>query len=258
MIFTPWLTYNVCLIAQVIHSCMYAVCELQYTKFKTQLKLTFWAREPNSKLGRNKSALFLKTASTIWSVAHSGSRIGGRRGNLKFKVINWYYYSFKIFCHFWLAPIPQLILHNHVALGIWKMQQCTMYHWFNGIFAKKQGCLGNSEPKKGDLSYPKTKIVAKFLIKTIEEAQEYAKVYGILVKLQNSSHHTQPYSNDNLLLIINYTKPNKKLMDLNYCIKEYDSPLRKQLHCISDETKNLSVSFSSALKTLRFCQNKMN
>ena len=81
----------------------------------------------------------------------------------------------------------------------------------------------------------------------------------ILVKLQNSSHHTQPYSNYNdLLLIINYTKPNKKLRDLNYCIKKYDSSLRKQVHCISAETKTLSVSFSSALKTLRFCQNKMD
>ena len=129
-------------------------------------------------LGRNKSALFLKTASTIWSVAQSGSRIGRRRGNLKFKVINWYYYSSKIFCHFWLAPTPQLILHNRVALGICKMQQCTMYHWFDGIFARTRDCLGNSEPKEGDLSYPKTKIIAEFLIKTIEETQEYSKVYS--------------------------------------------------------------------------------
>ena len=53
-----------------------------------------------------------------------------------------------------------------------------MYHWFDGMFAKKQGCLGNSEPWKGDLSYPKTKIVAEFLIKTIEEMQEYAQVYS--------------------------------------------------------------------------------
>ena len=88
--------------------------------------------------------------------------------------------------------------------------------------------------------------------------QEYAKVYSS--QTANSSHHTQPYSNYNyyLLFIINYTKPNKKLMDLNYCINKYDSSLRKQLHCISAETKNLSVSFSSALKTLRFCQNKIN
>ena len=38
--------------------------------------------------------------------------------------------------------------------------------------------MGKSEPKKGDLSYPKTNIVAEFLIKTIEETQEYAKVYS--------------------------------------------------------------------------------
>ena len=46
--------------------------------------------------------------------------------------------------------------------------------------------------------------------------QEYAKVYSS--QTANSSHHTQPYSNYNyyLLFIINYTKPNKKLMDLLY------------------------------------------
>ena len=28
------------------------------------------------------------------------------------------YYSFKILCRFWLAPIPRLILHNHMQIGI--------------------------------------------------------------------------------------------------------------------------------------------
>ena len=40
---------------------MSAVCELQYTKFKTPLKLTFWAREPNSEfLEGTKVPYFLK------------------------------------------------------------------------------------------------------------------------------------------------------------------------------------------------------
>ena len=40
---------------------LYNVCELQYTKFKTQLKLTFWAREPNSEfLEGTKVPYFLK------------------------------------------------------------------------------------------------------------------------------------------------------------------------------------------------------
>ena len=46
-------------------------------------------------------------------------------------LIQWYidYYLLKIFCHFWLVSIPQLIPHNLPPLlkPIWKMQ--AIYHW---------------------------------------------------------------------------------------------------------------------------------
>ena len=63
-----------------------------------------------------------------------------------------------------------------------------MYHWFDGIFARRRGCLGKSELKKGDLSYPKTKIIAEFLTKTTEEMQEYAKYFAISDWLESQAN----------------------------------------------------------------------
>ena len=93
------------------------------------------------------------------------------------------YYSCKLFRRFRLAPIPRLILHNQLALPIFRKMR-AIYHPINGIFAWKRGwsmvylpgrLLGQQWTKKNGVHGYQRRSSWIFDYNWTKEIQEYAK-----------------------------------------------------------------------------------